>query len=247
MESVRAAQATRTARIVAHAQLDEPGPELEAEVAGSALLGGSAHPDGSICEDADMDGPTLEQIVAAETKEEEEEAAAEAADLAGAPVSLGFAELPEDEYLLESAYFPSKIGGKPAWLHPAGVTADKNRCPHCGGPLSFLLQIYAHATQNNAFPPLNAFHRSIFLFACRESSCHAKMPPALPPFRVWRSQLPRHSPYYSPVAPDYSRPPPTHCAPLLGVGPRCALCGASATKRCSGCQSIVYCTAEHQR
>ena len=214
-------------------------------VAEPSLCRGAVVPDD---DDGQCDVLTPEHIAFAQEEEEALEAAMEEADLTGAPVSLGFAEIPDAEYFLESAYFPSKIGGNPAWLHPAGVPGNKNRCPHCGQPLTFLLQVYAESTQHNQFPAVNAFHRTLFLFTCRESACHAKPPPALPAFRVWRSQLPRIQPYYSSTAPNYDRPPPVD-AVLCGLGnwPRCVICDAPAAKRCSGCQCAVYCTAEHQK
>jgi hypothetical protein len=215
----------------------------------------TGRPAGSACGEEDEDtesvdpgAPTAAEVARAEAEDEEEEEAAEAAEAAGGTVSLGFAELPEAQYLLESVDFPSKIGGLPAWLHPAGVPVNKNRCPHCGMPLTFLLQLYAEATASNGFPREDAFHRSLFLFTCRDSSCHSKPPPALPPFRVWRSQLPRHSPFYSATPPDYSRAPaPGTSLAGEGAGARCTLCGGPATKRCSGCQAVAYCSAEHQR
>jgi hypothetical protein len=110
-------------------------------------------------------------------EDDEEEAAAEAADALDTPVSLGFAENCDDfPHELEPEYFPSKIGGQPAWLHPLGIPVDKNRCPHCAAPLSFLLQIYTGGP-GRAFPQPGAFHRTLFLFTCRSSACHARKPP----------------------------------------------------------------------
>ena len=147
----------------------------------------------------------------AEAEDEEEEAVAEAADAAGSVVSIGYAEVADEfPHELEPAYFPSKIGGRPAWLQPHGIPVDANRCPHCAQPLTFLLQLYtgggggAHNTQHAASDP--AFHRTLFLFTCRSSACHAKKPPDAAPFRLWRSQLPLHNQFYPSTAPKYGLP-----------------------------------------
>jgi len=49
-----------------------------------------------------------------------------------------------DKWRLESRYFPSKVGGKPAWLDLKNLpTTDKLACKCCKKPLMFLAQIYA--------------------------------------------------------------------------------------------------------
>ena len=53
----------------------------------------------------------------------------EAADALDTAVSIGFAEICDDfPHELEPEYFPSKIGGHPAWLNPHGIPVDQNRC-----------------------------------------------------------------------------------------------------------------------
>ena len=114
-------------------------------------------------------------------EDEEEEAAVEAADAVDTPVALGFAENCDDfPHELDPEYFPSKIGGQPAWLHPMGIPVDRNRCPHCAAPLTFLLQIYTGGP-GRAFTQPGAFHRTLLLFTCRSSACHARKPPVRRP------------------------------------------------------------------
>ena len=57
--------------------------------------------------------------------------------------SLGFCvEAPADE--LQRQFFPSKVGGRPAWLDPVDVpTALQLKCLYTREPLDFLLQVYA--------------------------------------------------------------------------------------------------------
>lgn len=113
----------------------------------------------------------------AAAEDEEEEAAVEAADALDTPVALGFAENCDDfPHELDPEYFPSKIGGHAAWLHPMGIPVDKNRCPHCAAPMTFLLQIYTGGP-GRAFAQPGAFHRTLFLYTCRSSACHARKPP----------------------------------------------------------------------
>ncbi|XP_075720481.1 programmed cell death protein 2 isoform X3 [Rhinoderma darwinii] len=66
---------------------------------------------------------------------------------------------------LRSPHFPSKVGGRPAWLGEVGVPGPENlQCGVCMKPLAFLLQVYAPCT--------GSFHRTIFLFTCRDPVCH---------------------------------------------------------------------------
>lgn len=73
-------------------------------------------------------------------------------------IDLGFLEVPENPRTLNRCYFPSKVGGKPAWLNPCILpNTESMLCPTCKDPLAFLLQIYA---PNNERP--HSFHRYYF-------------------------------------------------------------------------------------
>lgn len=99
-------------------------------------------------------------------------------------VELGFTEKPEDPKRLTSPYFPSKIGGKPAWLDLRLPVPDVLVCKKCGKPLVFLLQVYApidHLT--------HCYHRTLYIFCCREPSCHSRN--FTDPFLVLRCHLPQ--------------------------------------------------------
>lgn len=78
--------------------------------------------------------------------------------------------------------FPSKVGGKPAWLIPTGIPDVK--CDTCSSAMTFLLQIYAPEQENEA-----AFHRSLMVFVCLRCRCFLK---------CFRSQLALLNPFYSP-------------------------------------------------
>eukprot|EP00923_Selenidium_pygospionis_P041788 GHVN01072594.1.p1 GENE.GHVN01072594.1~~GHVN01072594.1.p1 ORF type:complete len:412 (+),score=25.73 GHVN01072594.1:50-1237(+) len=107
---------------------------------------------------------------------------------------LGFAEPPSER--VQPKFFPSKIGGKPAWLVPLDLPPScELSCSHCehsgrSHPLSFILQLYA--PRGDLVNRLDAFHRTIFVFAC--SSCGGN-------WVVYRSQLARVNDFYPPEPP----------------------------------------------
>ena len=109
--------------------------------------------------------------------------------------SLGFCvEAPADE--LQRQFFPSKVGGRPAWLDPVDVpTALQLKCLYTREPLDFLLQVYAPVNDDDP----NAFHRTVFLFVSPHGG-DLHRPGAV---RAFRSQLPRCNPFYpdEPVEP----------------------------------------------
>jgi len=132
----------------------------------------------------------------------------------GLPVVLGFAEAPEARGALAAGRFPSKMGGAPAWLDPAGLPggAAACACAACGRPgLRFLLQLYCPLDGPGR---ARCFHRALFLFVC--PWCLARPARAgpdgegAPPtprapagafargVRVFRSQLPRVNAHYPP-------------------------------------------------
>ena len=115
---------------------------------------------------------------------------------------IGLVEAPVVPEALNPEFFPSKVGGDPAWLDPENLPSDadlrcqaKVRGETCGQRLSFLLQVYAPISDG----PPEAFHRSIFLFVCSNVLCCGKQGSV----RAFRSQLPRENPYYSHEPPEY--------------------------------------------
>lgn len=76
--------------------------------------------------------------------------------------------------------FPSKVGGRPAWLVPENLPSVT--CHGCDKSMTFLLQIYAPDNDNKV-----AFHRSIMVFVCLSCRCL---------LRAFRVQLPHQNPYY---------------------------------------------------
>lgn len=46
-----------------------------------------------------------------------------------------------EPWRLHARFFPSKVGGKPAWLHREPPQPSKLLCGYCNEPLTFLCQV----------------------------------------------------------------------------------------------------------
>ena len=89
-------------------------------------------------------------------------------------VELGFVEKPEDPELLTSPHFPSKVGGKPAWLDRVHLPRPEDiACGTCRKPMTFLLQVYAPVPMDESAPEGAEYHRTLFIFMCRDPGCHS--------------------------------------------------------------------------
>lgn len=118
----------------------------------------------------------------------------------GGPVELGFAEA-APAWRLRSEQFPSKVGGRPAWLGAAGLPGPKElACALCGRPLAFLLQLYAPVPSR-----ADAFHRGLFVFCCRASPCCAGLrgegPSLAPSVLLGQNQCPSCGSWVGPRRP----------------------------------------------
>jgi pre-rRNA-processing protein TSR4 len=160
----------------------------------------------------------------------------------GYGVSLGYVSevAPENAHILRSKFFPSKLGGKPAWIQPSAdrlPAAHVFSCDHCGLQLVFLLQVYAPLDHLNP----DAFHRSLFVFICLNGICLATNKSVV----VIRQQLPQHNALY---APEPSDPDDPECEqPFDGWQSRCCVCGVPAPLKCGACKQLHYCSQQHQR
>lgn len=166
-------------------------------------------------------------------------------------VELGFAEeIDGDDEVrrlqMTSAFFPSKIGGIPAWLNPQDLpNSNRMICKICQKPTAFLLQVYA------PMPDERSFHRTIFLFCCKDGKCHAKSRSDC--FLVLRNQLKRENMFY-----QFHPPPDLDEMKELSLKsiadefkPKawtslCDVCGCKGDKKCSKCHMAQYCSREHQ-
>lgn len=149
---------------------------------------------------------------------------------------LGFAEECES-WEVESRLFPSKVGGKPAWLNLENLPdAEELQCDECKQQMLFLCQIYAPYEEDDA-----NFHRTLFIFVCRNEACCHKNSAAS--FKVLRSTLQRFNKFYSSTPPNHK---PDSNFTLSKWVKLCVVCGISADKHCGKCKETVYCSREHQ-
>lgn len=82
-------------------------------------------------------------------------------------VVLGFLEEAE-RWQLASSQFPSKVGGKPAWLSLLNLpTVAELVCETCQLPTVFLLQVYAPIVGQE-----RSFHRTLYVFCCKTPACY---------------------------------------------------------------------------
>ncbi|XP_072940939.1 programmed cell death protein 2-like [Epargyreus clarus] len=152
------------------------------------------------------------------------------------PVDIGFLE-EKESWLLHPRFFPSKVGGKPAWLDLKNLPSSKElTCKKCNDPLIFLCQVYAPYEDKS-----DSFHRSIFIFICKNGSCCQSN--CADNIIVLRCQLSRRNDFYSfePYKEDENEEFPMSDFPKL-----CNLCGTRAPSHCSKCKKTYYCSRKHQ-
>ncbi|KAI8868328.1 hypothetical protein GQ42DRAFT_125405, partial [Ramicandelaber brevisporus] len=156
-----------------------------------------------------------------------------------AGVLLGFVEpLPADDSATgsEDLVFSNRVGGVPAWLDPSNpLTAEDVCCETCGVSMSLLLQMYAPEDE-----PEDAYHRVIYVFACRNGECHRKYWRGC--FKVFRAQLAEQNDIY-----EY-QPQNQHQQDENGtaLAMTCVVCNLAAPHQCSNCKSARYCSQAHQ-
>lgn len=71
--------------------------------------------------------------------------------MSGSSVDLGFLDKCDDSWLLTNTYFPSKVGGRPAWLDVESIPEnDRLKCNECGKQFTFLCQVNMCAMANRS-------------------------------------------------------------------------------------------------
>lgn len=158
-------------------------------------------------------------------------------------VVLGFVEEVEPWRLL-APQFPSKVGGKPAWLSQRGApTVSELECESCHLPMVFLLQVYAPFSGQD-----QCFHRTLFMFCCKTPECFSHNDSRC--VKVFRSQIPRKNDFYpyDPPPEDEAPSEPHQSHDMMSVSgvKLCWVCGCPGNKSCSRCHSVTYCGKHHQ-
>ncbi|KAL0840367.1 hypothetical protein ABMA28_015627 [Loxostege sticticalis] len=151
-------------------------------------------------------------------------------------VDIGFLE-EKSNWQLHPRFFPSKVGGKPAWLDLQNLPNPSQLiCKKCSEPLIFLCQVYAPYEEQN-----DTFHRTVFIFICRNGSCCRTN--SSENFVVLRCQLGRKNDFYSfePYNENEDEEFPMDKYPKL-----CNICGSKAPSHCSKCKKSYYCSRKHQ-
>uniref|UniRef100_A0A1A8S2I8 Programmed cell death 2 n=1 Tax=Nothobranchius rachovii TaxID=451742 RepID=A0A1A8S2I8_9TELE len=158
-------------------------------------------------------------------------------------VVLGFLEEAEP-WRLRSSQFPSKVGGKPAWLSQRGLPSGSElECEVCRLPMVFLLQVYAPISGQD-----RSFHRTLFLFCCKTPECYSRNDSRC--MKVFRSQLSRKNEFYPYEPPPEDEPENSseenHDVFTISGVKLCWVCGCPGNKACSRCHGVTYCGKHHQ-
>ena len=179
-------------------------------------------------------------------------------------MELGFVEEVADPEKLTSPFFPSKVGGKPAWLDLLRVpSVDTLSCSKCGKPLISLLQIQSSPDSSSD----DENHRTLFLFFCTDSKCHFSGDNSC--FVALRCEMRRDS-YDDHNAESHdtsgskgsvfltdrepSVPTPkssiedasTSELEFITTTTLCFVCGGRGPKHCGSCNCVHYCSRNHQ-
>ncbi|KAM9978795.1 hypothetical protein ACTFIY_012555 [Dictyostelium cf. discoideum] len=156
-------------------------------------------------------------------------------------VVLGFTEQDFDKSQLTSNYFPTKVGGKPAWLDLSNIPKKEELiCEKCSKQVSFLMQIYAPIDEKE-----ESFHRMIHIFCCKDPRCRY--------YIAIRTQLPQINDFYPIDADerkydqDYNDIYKNQLQYTKNRQNTCEYCGCFAKSNCSGCKKVHYCGKEHQQ
>ncbi|KAG8222713.1 hypothetical protein J437_LFUL001882, partial [Ladona fulva] len=154
-------------------------------------------------------------------------------------VQLGFVSECEP-WKLGSRFFPSKVGGKPSWLDLKDLpSSEELACDKCRKPRILLCQIYAPIDDQ-----ASCFHRSIFVFICRDADCCEENSNLN--FTAFRCQLPRKNAFY-PYEPPVEEETWRTDIKAEKYQKLCYICGNIALNACGRCQAVSYCSRSHQK
>lgn len=159
-------------------------------------------------------------------------------------VDLGFAEKCENNIYLCSLFFPSKLGGRPAWLRWESLpSSDILRCGNCEQQLILLCQIYVPLELPSGSDTAQLYHRTLYLFCCRNGPC-SKYNSFIKAFRTERLQKTDELNYNELDKDEHELS--NLCNEIEKQYSLCNLCGCYGDKTCSSCHNVKYCCKEHQ-
>jgi pre-rRNA-processing protein TSR4 len=157
-------------------------------------------------------------------------------------IQLGFCEPIDDISVIAhrqadwNSWDGGQVGGKPSWLNPRDLPSAPLTCRSCSTNLSFLCQLYAPGDTEEAF------HRSLYAFACPSPSCLQDTEGSV---RILRAQLPADNSFYpppnDPVDPNWNLHSPEQHGVQL-----CQVCGQKSKGKCP-IQGAHFCGREHQK
>jgi pre-rRNA-processing protein TSR4 len=190
-------------------------------------------------EDVDDEGDLVDVELGYESLEEDEEEGGFYTN-----VLLGYLEQPPHKHAARRDYFPSKAGGRPAWLSPENLPSMS--CQHCKSSMRFLMQLYSPLPAEAAQAE-QAFHRSLFVFVCPDQQCFISKNSV----QTYRCQLPLDNPFYAaepPAEPESEANPATADTCPNDIlphpsSPLCVVCGAISTLTGA---SHAYCSEAHR-
>lgn len=145
----------------------------------------------------------------------------------------------EPAWKLESRFFPSKVGGKPAWLDLINLPDPlQMKCGNCDNPCIFLCQVYCPISELDS-----CFHRTIFIFLCVDPLC--SKPNSNCNFKVYRCQVPRKNEFYpyDPPTEEETWREDIIAEKFVKI---CRICGAKSSSHCGKCKATNYCSKSHQ-
>lgn len=163
-------------------------------------------------------------------------------------IDLGFAEECEDEFRLSAISYPSKLGGKPAWLRwDKLLTEAQMHCLVCEKILQFLCQIYIPTELSG-----QQYHRTLYVFCCSNGKCYkstsTKNSSGAGCIKVFRSLMEESDDDLTEEDLDNKVEEELRKAmqDKESLWTTCEVCSLYGEKRCSLCRNVLYCSKEHQ-
>jgi len=156
-------------------------------------------------------------------------------------VDLGFAEKCEDDFRMLGISYPSKLGGKPAWLRwDSLLTESQARCNNCDTILHFLCQIYVPTDIEEKH-----YHRTLYVFCCSNGKCYSSKKQCVKVFRSLQEESEDDL-----TEDDLDKKAEEELRKIFeskqALWTLCEVCSLNGNKKCSLCHDTYYCSKEHQ-